>query len=1225
MPMTVTEAESFVKQVALMTIGHDEVGNAKVEGGAGRIGMTADGKVFKFNTHAKERWLGAGKSKEMVDSCNRLRDKLFEASSVLLSYKNLEDKLKWVRNTLQIDRNKNGDFQASTQKLLNRTVTARVLNLIEKDSYDFNVNYLWSDFEYSGDVVSYKNSAFKTMESHVTRHVTGITDGLLAGLKSKIDAVGDNRFTSLIGEFMDKFKLDCRREIEAALDDESFDMKKFRDNTVADLGKQLVKFNSNFIHDEKKIKFYKQLVSAAQKEINSIASQIGRNKFSNLSADKMFNGKPHTIVGDKVMTDYIENIIGGVIGDAFDNDEKLDKCIRNLMSKLFADGCRGTDVVINGEKIPMPDSSGKDPERTPEKCMEKARSMLENLCRVPDSGEVDRKSLAAMLTLMNQNASFLLPMVDQGGNDINRKTISRDGVLPTDLISGHELNHKSTTVITTVKPGVWKADVNFTSSNNKFNDRAHPGRTYYCNFDDGKYSEAGYETSITFKSGVIGNKSGDGAPAIRASPEKTYVFYNLNPLSERRSAEQLYKGYLDNFISGKQPAFGNLLDDVNIDLKCKGKLEMSPGQLKTWIAGNKEELLGAMIKASEEDIEPGKTFGFPLFAEDVRINHISTCLNSVFSEVENNIDVRQRLCASARKTVESMFDGGNGHNQLNSQERMDFLVLLDRELRDLQARGLKVPSEEELTKSIKEFRNISLLATMSGHNRSSNKFASSFSNEATKTSLQSACAVSAYLHGSPKNQKADRLDLYTMLLDFKPEKTSSWKTVLSMSFLAEKLPKMRELQPENKLTLPTVWNACFGKAPPRDIKTSEQVADAFYKEIYSVISSYRKNANDNDSDANFIPKLVTMAQQLGTGLSASLKLVLNERGFIPKEGTDIVAFPEFFDPVEASELSEKTLTDELANDFLRQNLVITLDNGTGKPNVLDLRCPFKGSLSDAWNQDIAKSVIKEVDKYLGNVPAIQRNLILMGFTQNGLAPYRAVISSGEHADVNINVSKLDDGSISLGYQTMKSAPLNCSHAYTVLKDGSSFTSKAVKAEPWTEAQLDIVKSRKKDAKTVLGEKARELFEQRKLHILADLKINSEAEHSAIMTHIGNIGTKYIDNVVDDFAINAFSATEDGVERLSLIEKFTGNALMKLDAVLENDAKEFKAGLDVTVCRELVTIASQRKLTVSTADRKNLLNALKDFAAKDPGSFYVKYSEISKDPEKIQELVLSFKL
>lgn len=157
MGMSVSEAQSFVRQVALMSISNKEVGKGKIEGGAGRIGMTEDGKVFKFNTHFSERFnfVTNHKSIAMTDSCNRLRNKLYDAVSVLLWEKTdhgldghlnkrlddalndpYEKKLRDLRRMLCIGEN---DTPATTKSLLDRTVTAKVLNMIvEKDDVSEN-------------------------------------------------------------------------------------------------------------------------------------------------------------------------------------------------------------------------------------------------------------------------------------------------------------------------------------------------------------------------------------------------------------------------------------------------------------------------------------------------------------------------------------------------------------------------------------------------------------------------------------------------------------------------------------------------------------------------------------------------------------------------------------------------------------------------------------------------------------------------------------------------------------------------------------------------------------------------------------------------------------------------------------------------------------------------------------------------------------------------------
>lgn len=160
MGMTVSEARSFIQDVAKMSISQKESENitGHIKGGEGRIGMTEDGKVFKFNTKLMERVLGPAKNKAMQAACDRLRCKLMEASRVLMTenvigtkagLKRLSAMLQGFQKALGVRENaeKPGKFEAVSKNLLDRKVTASILEDLVANSKITKLERLWGDLD----------------------------------------------------------------------------------------------------------------------------------------------------------------------------------------------------------------------------------------------------------------------------------------------------------------------------------------------------------------------------------------------------------------------------------------------------------------------------------------------------------------------------------------------------------------------------------------------------------------------------------------------------------------------------------------------------------------------------------------------------------------------------------------------------------------------------------------------------------------------------------------------------------------------------------------------------------------------------------------------------------------------------------------------------------------------------------------------------------------------
>lgn len=141
MPLTVNDAQSLLKNVALMAADHTEAGKSleKMSGGSGRIGIL-NGRVIKFNTHVGERLLGPSANEEMYNACNELRRNLLDASMALIGDNSRA--IAKIKSLLNISQDGN---RMPQKQLLDRSVAMKVLKEISKNSGFNAVSDLSSD------------------------------------------------------------------------------------------------------------------------------------------------------------------------------------------------------------------------------------------------------------------------------------------------------------------------------------------------------------------------------------------------------------------------------------------------------------------------------------------------------------------------------------------------------------------------------------------------------------------------------------------------------------------------------------------------------------------------------------------------------------------------------------------------------------------------------------------------------------------------------------------------------------------------------------------------------------------------------------------------------------------------------------------------------------------------------------------------------------------------
>ncbi len=423
-----------------------------------------------------------------------------------------------------------------------------------------------------------------------------------------------------------------------------------------------------------------------------------------------------------------------------------------------------------------------------------------------------------------------------------------------------------------------------------------------------------------------------------------------------------------------------------------------------------------------------------------------------------NTNEVNKMVDDALAVLENPAEGRKYSVKLTPQETDFMKTLVQRERAALLEAGKPVPSAEEFKKSVLEGKSAAFVATMLTFDRFSNdlEFFSKLANDNK--------SMNRIFSGAPENQRLDRAELFMTACNSLNAVSKTNLGSISILQMCEKLPEMRKLQPEGRLTCETIWKACFNEELPAELHGQEGTAtfaDAIGRRTDDVVTNTMKELapalKDNkpalDRVFSFIPVgafLINSSPTIKAMVMNVLQIVHNN-GFMKNE-VDIPDLKFQFNPSihSLSELklypkdnaighSDENLKHQLGIDFARQKMVVNIDNGPGKePTKIDLS-KFKELDANSRTESVDKFVT-DVDKFLGEASPAQRNVIFLGIAQSGMSPLASIFGqNGEHSDVNITLSRdsQNPNRILISYQTQDSMPLDVRYAFSVDADGTN--------------------------------------------------------------------------------------------------------------------------------------------------------------------------------------------
>ena len=388
-------------------------------------------------------------------------------------------------------------------------------------------------------------------------------------------------------------------------------------------------------------------------------------------------------------------------------------------------------------------------------------------------------------------------------------------------------------------------------------------------------------------------------------------------------------------------------------------------------------------------------------------------------------------------------DGKQGAT-LNA-EATDFLVgVIQRDIAARRADGKRVPTLDAILGGIRDFTSPYLNVTLQIFNldavclRSDRKI------------LERMCFGSPYLAGSSDDQRADRADVaVSFLSDFGP-KDKGYAMSLSMALVSEKMPEMRRLQPQGRLTGATVWRACFGEEPPANVVRSwgtRAYLAAFTDRLDQIVTPLcERYGNDvsRDMDIDSIDSLTGAIAANGMAFTPMLHQALKVPGFTVDFDRDYVAGPPLYALADLENKTDADLESQLEDDIIRQYPLITFQDGDRREEI-DFR-PFNGNVAGAQAavpglMAQASAFFRAGERAFNGLPAgitpIQRKVMLIGLSQAAFVPFMALLGvGGEHAQARIDIRR-DGNALVMTYSTMEDSPIEVRYSYRIEADGSN--------------------------------------------------------------------------------------------------------------------------------------------------------------------------------------------
>ena len=412
---------------------------------------------------------------------------------------------------------------------------------------------------------------------------------------------------------------------------------------------------------------------------------------------------------------------------------------------------------------------------------------------------------------------------------------------------------------------------------------------------------------------------------------------------------------------------------------------------------------------------------------------------TTFARVSEDLAVADAVRQHVQGAVEAIAHPADGRpGVVLGEEATKFLMdLVERDLRDPERRA--AADLADVARGIRDFSSPYLIVTLQTFNLSSAVLSHAY------RGVRHADQISATLVGSPRGQRADRADI---ALGFLRNEDDLSYVSFALALVAEKLPKMRRLQPQGRLTGATVWKACFGESVPKAAGAlgSRSFTNAFVARMVrlTVALTAKHGPEGVKGEGVTIDHLLMRYQLVGVGLfngagfTAAIRKGIGDPKFVPDATRDYVSAQPLYAAQDALVKTDDDLEKALVKDFKRNFPVITFDCG-GVEETADFR-PFVGQrLSDEQHLQNARALVGQVERVFGDrITHVQRNLLLIGLTQVGYLPFTALLGvGGEHTQAAVNVRREDDGAVILTVESLPDNRIEARYSYRIEPDGTN--------------------------------------------------------------------------------------------------------------------------------------------------------------------------------------------
>ena len=261
---------------------------------------------------------------------------------------------------------------------------------------------------------------------------------------------------------------------------------------------------------------------------------------------------------------------------------------------------------------------------------------------------------------------------------------------------------------------------------------------------------------------------------------------------------------------------------------------------------------------------------------------------------------------------------------------------------------------------------------------------------------------------------------------------------------AQRLPAMREMQPEGPLRRETLWQGCFNEAMPEALK--KLPPREFNSAMFDRLSRIFQEADPGNPAA--APNGMT---SLSTGISL-------EKTLESLRGPTALTFADFANLPSLTPLSRLGTLEEveasLAIDINRRGTHNSLPDYTpsisfgiagNAPETVHIqdvstmnaedRAAFAGGKPSPMSHDLAARALRLCD---GNEAQARQVILSMGqsgaFLVRSNSPVTGIFES-EHSPLDIDIRREENGNVSMRFYKPEQSPLDIDYTYTITPDG----------------------------------------------------------------------------------------------------------------------------------------------------------------------------------------------